>query len=331
MKKQPLVERQHFVPKTYLKHFGRQEGRDSFVHRLPKDSIDPDDIDETNTKNIGLSKNIYTLHGETTEQKMAIEYFYRDHLEDHYNRMYDLLINPNKIEITAEERNLIISTVVTMYYRTTSWVTMHKRFMKRVFERVFEMSQANGKDEFKFEDETFSIKGREVKEFTQEWLRKSQPGMALTQLETAFKLIPLRKRRDTIMVADLNSVDHEFITSDNPVIASNNKVQRLIPFDPDNMLRLPIDSKHILILIPDPSGPVLDGIFRNPLNGIQAGVERLTSNYQEMKFSENFIIGSKSGLEKYLATKELSEKKRTDDELNDEKVIKSELKKLGIE
>ncbi|MGX1025285.1 DUF4238 domain-containing protein [Psychroflexus sp. MBR-150] len=45
-----LVKRQHYVPRTYLKRFARQNGQEYFISAIPNSSTDKNDIFEVNIK-----------------------------------------------------------------------------------------------------------------------------------------------------------------------------------------------------------------------------------------------------------------------------------------
>lgn len=311
-----LVKRQHFVPRTYLKHFGFKNQDDFFIHVLPRLEKTADKIFESNIKNVALKKDLYTLPGETVEQKMAVEKFYSDQFESHYDKIYDLLTDPTKKSITDEERELVISIVVTMFYRTTRWISMHNDFMNRVFGQAYRLCQQTGKDYFTFENTKISIKGKSLKELTKEYNSEQQPMMIMTQLEVALKLINLRiKNHDGIVVSKLGNENAKFITSDNPVVATNVQTDRIVPFDPSNILRLPLDEKHMLLIMPEGEKETKNILFRNIVNGEVGNMEKLTSNYQQMDMAERFMFGSKSALEGYLSTKEESERPLTKEEL----------------
>jgi hypothetical protein len=309
-----LVKRQHFVPRTYLKHFAVAKGQEYLISVLPSNEETVDKIFESNIKNIAVERNLYTLPGETVEQKMAVEKFYSDEFEQHYNTIYDILVDPNKNKISQAERDLIISTVVTMYYRTTKWINASRGLMNRVFDQVFLLCQQTGKDYFTFEGEKISIAGRTLEEFTKDYNDQQQPDMILTQLEVALKLIPLRLKNDAIMVVKLDEENgDEFITSDNPVIASNLSERRFMPFDPKNTLKLPLDNKHMLMLIPEGIAGQEDLIFRRTTKSAFSTMDRLVGNFEQMNNSEKFIFGSNRALKSYLKTK-----KETEDPIQEE-------------
>jgi hypothetical protein len=323
-----LVKRQHFVPRTYLKHFGIAEGGEFFIHALPQSETEKKAIFKSNITNVALEKHLYTLPGETNAQKMAIEKFYSEEIEQHYDSIYQILTDPSITEVTSEQRELIISTVVTMYYRTTKWINTSKNFKSRILERAFQLCEQTGKDYFMFEDEKISIKGRKLEEFTAEWNKNRQPGMVLIQLETALELIKIRLANDGIMVVRIEDDNLELVTSDNPVIAENNKPQRFAPFDPTNMLKLPLDSKHILMLMPENVEGLENRIFRRNSARPFSEIEKLTSNYSQMQNSERFMFGSKPALESYLDTKQESERPLEEGESTAD--IFAKLKDLGL-
>ncbi|WP_433780484.1 DUF4238 domain-containing protein [Flavobacterium anhuiense] len=98
-----LVKRQHFVPRTYLKHFSEQSGDKYFIHALLSDGTEAEKIFSSNITNVAFERHLYTLPGETIEQQMAVEKLYSDELEVHYDSIYKILTDSKKTEITSEE------------------------------------------------------------------------------------------------------------------------------------------------------------------------------------------------------------------------------------
>jgi hypothetical protein len=293
-----LVKRQHFVPQTYLRKFGYSVGDEFYISVLPSSCDSIESIFESNVNSVALKKHLYTLSGETVEEKMAIETFYSENLEAHYTRIYSLLIDNDIKEITEEDRELIITTVVTMYYRTTWWINKHYDVMNRVFIMLFDMCKQTEKDYYMFEDEKHSIAGQTLEEHLSQYKKENQPSMVIQQLETASKLISLRLQSDKICVYKLKSSSSELLTSDNPVLAFNNLHKEFMPFDPDNILSLPLDSEHILYLIPQ--GQKDKEIDRSEFTEELAFSEIQVSNSRQAGQSERFMFGGKSGLETYV-------------------------------
>lgn len=301
-----LVKRQHFVPQTYLRKFGYSVGEEYYISVLPCDCNSIEDIFDSNVNSVALKKHLYTLSGDTVEEKMAIETFYSKNLEAHYTRIYSMLVDENLKEITQEDRNLIIATIVTMYYRTTWWINRHYDLMNRVFTMLFEMCKQTGKDYYMYEGERHSIAGQTLEKHLAEYKKENQPSMVMQQLEVASKLISLRLQNDKICVYKLKSSKTELLTSDNPVIAFNNLHDKFMPFDPSNILSLPLDSEHILYLIPHDKQD--KEIHREEFCDALAYSEIQESNTRQAMQSERFMFGSKSGLEMYLDLKDEREK-----------------------
>ena len=308
------VKRQHYVPRTYLKHFSTERTGEFFIKALPTAECKEERIIEMNISNVCLQKDLYTLPGETAEERMLIEKFYSDNYEAHYNKIYEILIDPNKKTLTDEERELIISTVVTMFYRTTKWVNLHNEFFKRVLEQAYFMCQQTGKDYFMFEKQKISIAGKTLEQLQKENKYESRPAQVLTQLQVALRLIKFRTIRDGIYVSKLVDENCEFITSDNPVVYSNINSGHVAPFDPTNVLKLPLDNKHMLFLMPYSDKETKHLLLRHNVSGTMCFTEKLTSNYEQFRNSERFLLGSDSSLKGYLATKEISERPLTEEE-----------------
>ena len=305
-----LVKRQHFVPQTYLKNFGFTVGEEVYINVLPREGNSIESVFESNIKRVALQKHLYTLSGNSVEEKMLIETFYSENLETHYTRIYSMLIDDNIKIISDKDRELIISTVVTMFYRTTWWINQYYNLMNRVFERLFEMCKQTGKDYYMFEDERHSIAGQTLEEHLALYKKENQPSMVIQQLEVASKLISLRLKNDKICVYKLLSDKSELLTSDNPVTAFNNLHLQFMPFDPDNILLLPLDSKYILYLIPN--NKMDNEIYRTEFRDAMGNSEIQFSNSKQKLQSEKFMFGSRSGIESYLKLKEeiLKVKKR---------------------
>jgi hypothetical protein len=310
------TKRQHFVPRTYLKRFAVDRDGQFFIKALPIAEPTQDKIREVSTRNIGLERDVYTLPGDTEEQRQLIERFYSDNYEKHYDKVYEILTDPAKKTVTDDERKLIISTVVTMFYRTTKWISSHNEFMKRVIHDMFGLAKQAGTDYFMFEKEKISIAGKTEQQLFNEFKLENRPAQVLTQLEVALKLIEIRSIKDGINVIKLaDGVENEFITSDNPVSYFRVGVNEIMPFDPKNVLSLPLDNKHRLTLMPYADNETKNLIVRSVYPEKMSYSQKLTANFEQWRNAERFILGTDSGLKSYLSTKEETERPLTPEEL----------------
>lgn len=298
MKEENEVKRNHFVPRTYQKNFSiTKEGKDLyFINRMPKETTNEKDIKELSTKKICVENDIYTLEGDTKEERMFVEYFYGDNYEQHYSNIYKLLIDEQKETVTPEERKLIISTVVSMLFRTQKMPNLHNEVSDRVIEALYENCKIAGKNYFLYEGGKISIEGKTLEQMQKEQRKESTAGIAIIQLEVALKLIEIRMEKDGILVTKLLD-DSEFITSDNPVTYHKFLEQSISGFDSDNILTLPLDNKHLLSLIP--TGKDND-IVRFKKNGLLAKTCASDSNRKQLKSSNKYLLGTESGLKSFL-------------------------------
>lgn len=299
--------RQHYVPRTYLKHFSIKKNEEYFIKALPTADCKEENIFEPNIANICLEKDLYTLPGKTAKQRMFIENFYSDNYENHYDHIYSILTDPERQNLSIQERQLVISTVVTMLYRTKKWVTQHNTLVNNILECMFSQCQQNNKDYFFLEKEKVFIKGKTIEQIKKEFKTESRPAQALTQLDVAIRLLEIRSIRDAILVLRLEDDNDEFITSDNPVIYANINGGHAAPFDPSNILKLPLDNKHILSLMPYSDESTKHLLLRKNLTGAMCFAKKIASNYEQFCNSERFILGTNSALKEYLQNKEATE------------------------
>lgn len=292
------VKRQHYVPRTYLKRFASQDGDAYYINALKVSEPKIEGIFPVNIINACLETHLYTLPGENTKERMALETFYSNEFEEHYDRIYDILINPDKTDLNEEERDLIISTLITMFYRTTSWINKHNEFMKRVITQGYELALQMKKNYFIHEGEKISFEGKSLGDLVKEYKMENKPVQVLTQLEVAFSLIETRKANSGIFVIKLNEPECEFITSDDPVIVSSLSPNPS-PFDKNNIIKLPIDNKHIVMLMPN-SNEAKNLILRHNVSGAICRNKALAININQFKKAERFILGQRSALESFV-------------------------------
>ncbi len=308
------VKRQHYVPRTYLKNFSVERKEQYYIKALSVVDCVENNIYETSIANVCVENHLYTLPGDTVEERMLIEKFYSENLETHYSTIFSLLTDPSKKTLTDVERELIISTVVTMFYRTTKWITQHNKFFDTVLDSAYNLAAQNGYDYFTFEGQKVSIAGKTLQELQKEFRFDNRASQITTQLEVALNLIKLRTARDGIMVVKLMDDDCEFITSDNPVIYSNVNGKQLAPFDAENILQLPLDKRHTLLLMPYADDETKYLISRSNRSGNMCYTQKLTSNYSQFLNADKFILGNESSIKGYLATKVETERPLTEEE-----------------
>lgn len=288
------TKRQHYVPKTYLNYFSSKRGKEYYINVLPKNCTNITEVKELNVRNVCIENNIYTLPFEKVNDKMLIEHFFSNKIESNYNNTYNLLTNSNKKHISDEERALVITTVVTMYFRTAYWKNTINSFKSEIFEKAYYLCKQQNQDYFYYGENKISFSEKTLEEIQKEYKIKENTSFLITQLNAMSILFDIRFMKDDICLFKIDN-DEEFITSDNPVIAFNKGV--IIPINSENTMFLPIDSKHILCLIPNDNSLGRNSVFRR---NIVDKREVEVYNLMQRQSSERFLLGSKSSLTKMI-------------------------------
>jgi hypothetical protein len=284
----------HYVPQTYLKHFGFQkEKNEFFVHALRMPDMKENSIRDIHIKNVCVQNKLYTLPGITAEEKNLVENFYSDAYEKHYNSVYKKLIDEKVEDITNEDRRVIIGMVVSLFYRNPYWHDFHNGIISDMFERAYQKSKVNNQESFFWNDEEIIIKNKTVEELKKEYNDENRPLLVITQVRAAIKLLKLRIDSDAINITRTNNPTNHFLTSDRPVdiLDSNNK--QLIPMNPQNFLSLAIDSKHLLSLTPDCHPSMKNKILRYQTDSF---FQTLAHNMRQARKADNFLFSSEIGV-----------------------------------
>jgi len=289
------TKRMHFVPRTYLKNFSIERSpNEFFISALAKKMTSSPF--ETNIKNICVEKNLYTLDGNSEEERQFIENLYNDLYEKNYGDLFKILTEENKVNVTPNERYSIIGFVVSMFYRNNSWSIGYNKFMDQTYEKVYHLSKENNNESFFFEEQEISIAGKSLEEIQKENRKKSNQYLAVIAVKKIFELIRLRYMNDVITIVKTLG-NHEFITSDNPVtFRAENIKQRPLPIDPTNTLSIPIDKNHLLQL--RPWGHELDKnmIGRLTEQSFISIITATINNQSQYLQSGKFLLGSKNSL-----------------------------------
>jgi len=296
------TQRMHFVPKTYLKRFSIEKmkagTKEYYINALSKNNIQGN-IESRNVRRICKEDDLYKLPGDTEDERMLIENTYKKLYEDGYDALYKLMIDETRDQITHEERYSIVGFVVSLFFRNNAWNTFFNKAMNDVYEKAYNLSKANGKESFYFEDMVISLTGKTLDELKQENKIKDTPMIAVTAIQRIFELVRLRVNNDFISIVKTRG-DFEFITSDNPVSFKGKNVNnRPIPFDPNNSLWLPIDANHLLQIEPWASELDWKMIGRTKdLIGFPGLIPSMSNNFQFHQASE-YLLGTETGLKRF--------------------------------
>lgn len=301
-KKQNIPKAHHYVPQTYLRKFAYKQKKGSYVHYLERDEQDESKIHPTNTKNICQEKHLYKLNTDSIDS-LVIEKFFSKNIEANYNEIFSILTANSLKFLTSEYRTKIIEYVVMQLYRSPKWKNGYNNHMKRFLSTSYKICEQKNQDSFYLEGKKISLKGKTLEELQKEWCINSKNEILFAQLKVAKDLIGLRLKTDSVMITVIED-DKEFITSDNPVVYHSSDPISM-PFDPRNILEMPLSPKHLLRLFPNPYSIGYDLILREKCSADKADIARLNANHMQLCSSEKFLIGTKTGLQKYLKAEEV--------------------------
>lgn len=325
--------RQHFIPRSYLNIFSENEGDKYFIHGCSHDSNGK--IIRLSTKDICVRKNLYTIPTNDDKRKFAIEHFYAENVDGVYPRIYRILTDNNIKIIDFDTRLRIVSTALSLYFRTPKFLNEQNELTEQMIRDLAKMTDGH-EVRYRFLGEEIKFRKEEIASIIKEKKEKNRILFLSEHLRAYEKLVHL-KLMDGICVYKLVD-DSEFITSDSPVIMRpfmdpkdenfdysilNKKIN---PFDVKNMIHLPLDKKHILTIMPRMDETMINNIQRLKIRKIDS----LMYNYDVEKFSENWILGSKEGVENHIIDQEKFNEETPENiaMFNDYKEMVSENKEL---
>ena len=157
-------ERQHFIPKSYLNNFGIEEGDKCFIHGKRKNS---DEIKRLSTKDICLERNLYTIPTNDETKKFDIEHFYANNVDNKFSFLYDFLTNRENDYIDFETRLKIISTSLSLYFRTPKFLNIQNKIFENIVKDLFENPEIENLEINLFGEKT-SITRKEAEDLIKE-------------------------------------------------------------------------------------------------------------------------------------------------------------------
>jgi len=297
-------QRQHFIPRSYLNNFAERDNDKYFIHAKRSGS---ENILNLSTKDICVDKNLYTIPTEDEKKKFDIEHFYADKVDGVFPEVYKLLTDKTIYSIDFESRLKVISTALSLYFRTPKFLNLQNQ----LFEDLVSSSLSSSATEevtVKFFNEEIKINRNEVEQVIKERKEHNRVKFLYQHLQSYEKFVQ-SKLKDNMAVYHIVD-ESEFITSDNPVIIrpfadptepnfdyQQYYSQQINPFDPSNMIHLPLDKKTILTILPGTGEHPSDYLQRMEIGKVDV----LMYNSDIQKYSENWILGTKEGIENHIS------------------------------
>jgi len=291
-------QHQHFIPRSYLRNFAISPNGDdkAFVEVMNVKTgkiIFPFSI-----SNLCVSKNIYTIPNAKEGDKFALENYYAQNVDGVYPEVYRILTDPNKIELTEDERQKILSTTLSLYFRTSKFLDSKNKELDEAYDFMDRSQKKFGNSNEEIE---MFVGGRIYK------FRMSELGHVKQQMKVDFKMdfiighfrnwqdFVRHKYHSQITVLKVTK-EFPLITSDNPVEIYNHKYETSNIFDPNNSIQLPLDEEHFLWISPNSQQTERNIIYR----GARDKWFAFTSNANVQTNATDWIIGKENTLAAHL-------------------------------
>jgi hypothetical protein len=284
---------QHFIPKSYLRNFADIKDDKAFVETM---NIHSGEIKYPISLNdICVSKNIYTLPHLLGNDKYAIEKYYAENIDGIYPEVYKLLTDESIIEITEEYRRKILSTALSLYFRTSKFINRNNDELQAILKGVDEMVFENSTDHksIDFNGKSYMVNKANLEEIKRE---------IKVDHKTKYLINHLNDWNDFVAHKYHAQISVFKVTDEIPLITSDNPVDIFHPsnpdadiFDPNNSIQLPLDQRNYLWISPNTALSKYNMIYR----GVRDKWFALTSNSTTHQKASIFVIGEHNTLKNH--------------------------------
>lgn len=239
----------HYIPRSYLKNFADCKSKESCyvdVYFL-KDDILRQNI---NTKTICYQKHLYTLQNTVEEKKYDLELYYANNVDSEFQKVYKLLIDKNKKVLTKDEKLKVLYVCLSLYFRTPIHLNHMDAFTDQTFDRL--KLYAN-KDGFvkttMFGGDKIHLNDLEKERALSK--KRNKTNFHTDHMERWVEFVQ-HKYECTININEIHDKDSYLITCDNPVVIRESRTNKFNGlFNPNNVITLPLDTKHFLEIHPN--------------------------------------------------------------------------------
>lgn len=295
-------ERQHFIPRSYLKNFSDNIEKKYFIYGR---RLNNTEVRKLSTKDICLSVNLYTIPTKDDSKKYLIEHFYAENVDSVYPEVYDILTDDNIQNIDFNSRLKIINTCLALYFRTPKFLNLQNKLYEQMCKDLAAISNDDIVS-YKFLGEEISFNKSEIEQMIKEKKENNRQLFLYQHIKAYEKLVQVKLKDDLCVHKVIGN--SELITCDNPVIIRtfvnpldldfDDKLlnREIDPFDGNNMIHLPLNKKCFLTIMPKSEEFSLDTIQR--LTATEVDILILNSDIE--KYSEDWILGSEKGINEYL-------------------------------
>jgi hypothetical protein len=252
---------------------------------------------------------LYTIPTNDQTKRYTIEHFYGEKIDGVFPEVYEILVNDSINYIDFEMRIKIITTALSFYFRTPKFLNSQNKLVEDMIRDLAKMTKKDTIS-YSFLGDSISFNKSEIEAVITEKKEKNRILFLAEHLRSFERLVNLKLKNGIVVNKIID--DSELITSDNPVImrpyfdmteADNDKAilnPDIDPFDPQNMIHVPLNNKYVLTIMPAMDEVIIDTIERNEITKLQS----MIYNYDIDYFAEKWILGSKNGVILHLKDQE---------------------------
>jgi hypothetical protein len=276
---------QHFIPRSYLRNFAIEEHKKFFVEGKKRQEIEPRKK-LLSIRDICVEKNIYSIPNIEGEDQYKIEKFYAEQIDSVYPAVYELLINPSITNISKDQREQIIMTSMSLFFRTPKFLNINEQKTDAILNyAVKKHINSAGIVKFKLREYDLDFHISKLEDVRLQLKIRNKLNFLQDHLEDWHNFVQF-KVNSGLSVYHIYE-EYDLITSDNPVIMHSVVGNAFSLFDPTNIISLPLDNKHFLTIFPNTEDSLTDRIF----HGERDKWFCFTTNYDIEQNSEDWILG----------------------------------------
>jgi len=279
-------KRHHYIPKCYLKNFALNQEDKFFVEAklISEETVKTDLI---STVDICVGKNLYTIPNIEGDDKYAIEKYYASEIDAVFPDVYQLLIDEEILELTDEQRRNVILTTLSLFFRTPKFLNQNAKYLDGMLQYAVQNHMGKeGRVVFKHDIYDLDFHISKVGQIREELNIQNKVAFLTDHMKDLHEFVEYKLKAGMMMITITG--EGNLITSDNPVIIRSQVNKEFNLFDPTNIIHVPIDNKHYLMIAPNNEDALPNSVFRTTHDDIMFV---LTNNLQVEQNAESWIFG----------------------------------------
>ncbi|MCW3116663.1 MAG: hypothetical protein JWM28_745 [Chitinophagaceae bacterium] len=286
---------QHYIPKSYLKNFALEQDGKYFVEAKLKNETAPKER-LISIRDICVDKNIYTLPEGAADDKYAIEKYYASEIDAVYPEIYQLLTDDSVTTISDDLRRKIILTTMSLFFRTPKFLNLNAQRINWMLDMsANRFIDTKGRVRVQLNGQQLDFHIDEIERARAQLHITNKLTFLQQHLKDLHEFVDFKMNAGPSVITVDGDID--LITSDNPVEMHSIFKNKFDPFDPTNIIQLPLDNRHYLIIYPNTEEVMKEMVFRSHRDFYFV----LTSNHNVEKNSEDWILGRPGTIQAHLS------------------------------